>query len=241
MKKPFSPARLPPQSTRAPPATAFSICASAFASPTLNQLVAQLLSPLLLVRYSAFKAAHLLHHEYNQSSLDPKIGKVANEAVAGGSTGDATIAVTIGLDEAPRFAVIDDAKLALRIFYRIAGVLPESLGDAQLAGLKQVLRCVRLHAGEGTEAHHDVARECTQGMHSHLSVVVFLNENQGRDRGFVGGGIEFPTLGLHVPAKTGRALVFPHELLHRDALIERGDAFVLHAEVFYARDWLPLP
>ncbi len=147
----------------------------------------------------------------------------------------------IGLDEAPRFAVIDDAKLALRIFYRIAGVLPESLGDAQLAGLKQVLRCVRLHAGEGTEAHHDVARECTQGMHSHLSVVVFLNENQGRDRGFVGGGIEFPTLGLHVPAKTGRALLIPHELLHRDALIERGDAFVLHAEVFYARDWLPLP
>lgn len=140
----------------------------------------------------------------------------------------------IGFEEPPRFAIVDDPVLALRIFYRVAGVLPETIADAQLAGLKPLLRCVRLSAGEGTEAHHDPARECVAGMHSHLSLVVFLNE------GFVGGGIEFPTLGKHVPAKTGRALVFPHELLHRDALIERGDAFVLHAEVFYSQAWQPL-
>lgn len=51
---------------------------SAFRSRVLNQLVAQLLAPLLLARYSAFKDAHLLHHELNSSGQDPKIGKVAN-------------------------------------------------------------------------------------------------------------------------------------------------------------------
>jgi hypothetical protein len=140
----------------------------------------------------------------------------------------------IGFDEAPRFAVIDDPVLALRLFYRIAPLLPETIEGAQLAGLKPLLRCVRLGAGEGTEAHHDPARECSAGMHSHLSVVVFLNED------FSGGGVEFPTLRRTVPAKAGRALVFPHGLLHRDALIHRGDAYQLHAEVFYSGDWQPM-
>lgn len=140
----------------------------------------------------------------------------------------------VGFDEAPRFAIIDDPVLALRIFYRIAPLLPETIDGAQLAGLKPLLRCVRLSAGEGTEAHHDAARECNAGMHSHLSVVVFLNEN------FAGGGIEFPTLGKTLAAKAGRALVFPHGLLHRDAMIQHGDAFVLQAEVFYASAWQPM-
>lgn len=140
----------------------------------------------------------------------------------------------VGFDEAPRFAAIDDPVLALRIFYRIATLLPETIDGAQLAGLKPLLRCVRLSAGEGTEAHHDPARECNAGMHSHLSVAVFLNED------FAGGGVEFPTLGKTIPAKAGRALVFPHGLLHRDAVIERGEAFVLHAEVFYSGAWQPM-
>ncbi len=140
----------------------------------------------------------------------------------------------IGFEAPPRFAIIDDPVLALRIFYRIAALLPETIDGAQLAGLKPLIRCVRLGAGEGTEAHQDPARECNAGMQSHLSVVVFLNDD------FAGGGVEFPTLGESVPAKTGRALVFPHGLLHRDAMIERGDAFVLHAEVFYSTTWQPM-
>lgn len=140
----------------------------------------------------------------------------------------------VGFEEPPRFAVVDDPVLALRIFYRIAGLLPEVIDGAQLAGLKPLLRCVRLSSGEATEAHNDPVRECNAGMLSHLSVIVFLNEN------FVGGGVEFPTLGKTVAAKTGRALVFPHELLHRDALIERDDAFVLNAEVFYSGAWQPM-
>lgn len=140
----------------------------------------------------------------------------------------------VGFEEPPRFAVVEDPVLALRIFYRIAPLLPEVIDGAQLAGLKPLLRCVRLSAGEATEVHNDPVRECSAGMLSHLSVVVFLNED------FAGGGVEFPTLGKTVVAKIGRALVFPHELLHRDALIERGDAFVLNAEVFYSGDWQPM-
>ena len=38
-------------------------------------------------------------------------------------------------------------------------------------------------------------------------------------------------------AKAGRAVIFPHGMLHRDCAVERGRKFVLETEVFYAEDW----
>jgi hypothetical protein len=136
-------------------------------------------------------------------------------------------------EERPRFAVIDDPLLALRLFYRLAKALPPTREQAELAGLKPLLRCLRYQRGEGTTTHCDPARETSDGQRSQLSVVVFLNEK------FDGGAIEFPSVGRVVEPRVGRAIVFPHAALHRDRPVTRGRKFVLEAEVFYNPHWQP--
>lgn len=139
----------------------------------------------------------------------------------------------VDADERPRFAAIDDPVLALRIFYRLAQLLPGTREQAELVGLKPLLRCVRYGRGEGTPPHCDPARETTDGQRSQLSVLVFLNDNYG------GGAVEFPTIGRVVEPRAGRALVFPHDALHRDHTVAHGRKFVLEAEVFYSQHWQP--
>ena len=139
----------------------------------------------------------------------------------------------LGADEPPPFAAVDDPVLALRLFYRLTESLPTTRDAAELAGLKPLLRCVRYHTDEGTQAHVDPIRATADGQQSQLSVLVFLNDD------FEGGGIEFPSLGRVVEAKAGRALVFPHAALHRDRSVTRGRKFVLETEVFYSPHWQP--
>lgn len=133
----------------------------------------------------------------------------------------------------PRSSIVDAPVLALRLFYRLVEHLPVTLDGAELAGLKPLLRCVEYRCSEGAEAHRDAIRETVDGMRSAMSVIVFLNDQ------FDGGGVEFPELGRIVEAKAGRAVVFPHSLLHADRTVERGRKFVLETEVFYSRDWRP--
>jgi hypothetical protein len=136
-------------------------------------------------------------------------------------------------DDRPRFAILDAPVLALRLFYRLVEHLPEMREGAELAGIKPMLRCVEYRVGEGTQPHRDPIRETTDGLRSAMSILVFLND------AFEGGGIEFPELGRFIAAKAGRAVVFPHSLMHVDHIVERGRAFVLETDVFYCRHWRP--
>lgn len=139
----------------------------------------------------------------------------------------------LGADEPPRFAVIDDPVLALRLFYRLVGALPATRERAELSGLKPLLRCLRYRRGEGTEVHCDPQRETSDGQRSQLSVMVFLNDD------FRGGAVEFPSIDRIVEPRAGRAIVFPHGTIHRDQSVERGRKFVLETEVFYSPHWQP--
>lgn len=139
----------------------------------------------------------------------------------------------VGADARPDFAAIDDPLLALRLFYRVRGALPETLGEAQLAGIKPLMRCFRFGPGEGTAAHRDPARLCRDGQRSRLSVLVFLNDN------FTGPGLEFPDLERTITARAGRAVVFSHDLIHGDGVVERGNKYLLQADVFYSECWKP--
>jgi len=136
-------------------------------------------------------------------------------------------------DGRPRFAVIDAPLLALRLFYRLVGALPLSLGGAELSGLKPMFRCTEYRCGEGTRQHRDPARETKDGQRSRLSVLVFLN------RGYGGGEVEFPELDHVVEPRVGRVCVFPHDLVHIDRVVSSGRKFVLETEVFYDDEWLP--
>jgi hypothetical protein len=130
-------------------------------------------------------------------------------------------------DDRPRFAILDAPVLALRLFYRLVEQLPEMRDGAELAGIKPLLRCVEYRRGEGTQPHRDPIRETVDGLRSAMSILVFLNDQ------FEGGGIEFPELGRSIQAKAGRAVVFPHSLMHADRVVEHGRKFVLETDVFY--------
>jgi hypothetical protein len=136
-----------------------------------------------------------------------------------------------GDDHRPRFAILDAPVLALRLFYRLVEQLPETRDGAELVGLKPLLRCVEYRSGEGTQPHRDPIRETVDGQRSAMSILVFLNEQ------FEAGGVEFPELGRFIEAKAGRAIVFPHSLMHVDHIVERGRKFVLETDVFYSRNW----
>jgi hypothetical protein len=133
----------------------------------------------------------------------------------------------------PRFAILDAPVLALRLFYRLVEQLPDTRDGAELAAIKPLLRCVEYRRGEGTQPHRDPIRETADGLRSAMSILVFLNEQ------FEGGGIEFPELGRVIEAKAGRALVFPHSLMHVDQIVEHGRKFVLETDVFYSPRWQP--
>lgn len=135
--------------------------------------------------------------------------------------------------ERPRSSMLDAPVLALRLFYRLVEHLPATLDGAELAGLKPLLRRVEYRCGEGAQARRDPICETVDGLRSAITVLVFLNDQ------FEGGAVEFPELGRIIEAKVGRAVVFPHSLLHADRPVERGRKFVLETEVFYSRDWRP--
>jgi hypothetical protein len=139
----------------------------------------------------------------------------------------------LGGEQRPRFAVLDEPVLALRLFYRLYESLPCTRNAAELTGLKPLFRCFEFRRGEGTELHEDPVRETTDGHRSQLSVVVFLNDN------FEGGALEFPELDRVVAPKAGRVCVFPHALAHIDHVVTRGRKFVLETEVYYSSDWVP--
>lgn len=135
--------------------------------------------------------------------------------------------------ERPPFATLEDARLALMLFYRVQHALPTAIGEAQLAGLRPSMRCVRYHPGEGTDLHEDAARHDGAGAVSRLTLLLYLNDN------FEGGETMFPELGRRIEPAAGRALVFEHGLLHRGLAVEGGDKYVLRAEVFYDESWAP--
>lgn len=139
----------------------------------------------------------------------------------------------LGANTRPRFSAIENPLLALRMFYRLSATLPKVHNGAQLAGLKPLLRCFSFGPGEGTQPHRDPIRECAEGQRSALSLVVFLNDD------FAGGALEFPEQSRTIEAQTGRAVVFSHDVLHGDAIVDDGQRYVLLGEVFYSERWRP--
>ncbi|EDM78880.1 WD40 repeat protein [Plesiocystis pacifica SIR-1] len=136
-------------------------------------------------------------------------------------------------DVRPPFASVVDPVLALRLFYRLEAILPETIGEAQLSGLKPLMRCVHLSAGEATTTHREPLRACPDGQISALSFILFLND------AFEGGSVEFPGVSRSVDPRAGRVVVFANDLLHTDALVTAGDRFTLEGEVFYTQRWRP--
>lgn len=130
-------------------------------------------------------------------------------------------------------AQLDDARLALRLYLKLDGHLPEELDGRRLSRVGSTMQVVRYRAGERTPAHADPQHTLRpepgahgQAATSELTVLVHLGED------FEGGATEFDD-GPAVTAQTGRAVVFDRAHRHRGAPVERGTKHVLRCHVFY--------
>src|SRR5262249_47622310 len=123
----------------------------------------------------------------------------------------------------------DDTELAAWLFERARPLLPAEWYGWELAGLNERLRFYRYDPGQRFAPHYDGYYERPDGERSHLTFMVYLNED------FEGGTTRFKQYGepLTVRPRTGLALVFYHHQLHEGAAVERGRKYVLRTDVMY--------
>jgi hypothetical protein len=125
-------------------------------------------------------------------------------------------------------ARVDDPVFALRLYQRVATHLPASWQARELQGLLPRMHCLRYLAGDRSALHRDHAWDGGGEARSELTLLVYLNAD------FQGGQTEFPEQRVCVVPAAGRAVLFPHGLLHRGAPVEAGTKYLLRTEIYYA-------
>jgi predicted 2-oxoglutarate/Fe(II)-dependent dioxygenase YbiX len=87
-------------------------------------------------------------------------------------------------------------------------------------------RFYRYEVGQFFKWHRDGYMGQGESVQSLLTFLIYLNED------YSGGETEFRWGRL--PTKTGKALVFPHRLVHQGATVEQGVKYVLRTDVMYS-------
>ncbi len=124
-------------------------------------------------------------------------------------------------------ACLEDPRLALRLYHRVAEHLPEAVDERELFGLKPIMHCLRYASGHSSSLHRDHAYHGERDERSELTLLIYLND------GFEGGQTEFPDHGRLVSARPGRAVLFRHGTMHRGRTVGAGTKYVLRTEVYY--------
>ena len=123
--------------------------------------------------------------------------------------------------------MIDDAPFAEMLYSRIGDYVPQRRGEWTVCGVNERLRFYRYDVGQQFNWHFDGAFERGNGERSQLTFMIYLNED------FVGGQTSIEELTI-VP-KTGMALFFVHDQLHKGQPVHRGRKYVLRTDVMYRR------
>ncbi len=130
----------------------------------------------------------------------------------------------------------DDYELSDRLFAKVKALLPTRWGGRQLSRLNNQLKFIKYEAGNYFKPHYDGEYTTPNGREtSFITVQFYLNED------FTGGettflhytGLERRKLEAVVP-KTGRVLMFEHEILHEGSKVISGCKYVIRTDVMYA-------
>jgi predicted 2-oxoglutarate/Fe(II)-dependent dioxygenase YbiX len=150
--------------------------------------------------------------------------------------GDAPITTSVGFvmrkDVRDNERVIHDSpKLADAWWQRARPFLPAEWSRWQIVGFNERFRFYRYDPGQKFAKHTDGYFERDNGERSHLTFMVYLNEE------FDGGETVFHDIRprLRVKPRTGMALVFNHRRLHEGAPVISGRKYVLRTDVMYRR------
>lgn len=128
----------------------------------------------------------------------------------------------------------DDVAMAADFFARLIPYLPKTFEGLPVSCLNERLRFLRYDPGQYFAPHED--GEYTRDDNSETSrvtVQIYLN-----DSGLVGGETRFigPYKDTVVYPKTGRVLLFQHDILHEGSRVFSGRKYVIRTDVMYSYD-----
>jgi predicted 2-oxoglutarate/Fe(II)-dependent dioxygenase YbiX len=130
--------------------------------------------------------------------------------------------------------MIDDPQLAAHLWERLKPFVPDRSQFWLPAGLNERFRFYRYDPGQQFDWHFDGAFERSPLEQSAFTFMVYLNG------GIAGGATEFSFRAfgdsrsdpvIRVQPEAGKALVFPHRILHRGAPVADGRKYVLRTDV----------
>lgn len=134
-------------------------------------------------------------------------------------------------------AIIDDVDLAGSLWSRLAPVFPERPGSWRPIGLNERFRFYRYDPGQHFDWHCDGCYERSPREQSAFTFMIYLNGGcAGGATEFnlrMEGGIRPDDRILRVQPEPGKALLFPHHMLHRGAPVAAGRKYVLRTDVMY--------
>lgn len=126
--------------------------------------------------------------------------------------------------------MIDEPRIAETIWERLRPLFPARVQFWVPVGLNERWRFYRYDPGQQFDWHYDGAYERSAQERSAFTFMIYLNG------GVAGGATEFK--GAHgrdavvrVQPEAGKALVFPHRILHRGAPVADGRKYVMRTDV----------
>ena len=120
--------------------------------------------------------------------------------------------------------LVDDFKLANKIWARAKPYVPALLDSCKVMGLNERFRFYRYEKNQIFRLHKDFPFS-RKGQRSKLTIIIYLNDN------FDGGQTDFRK--FQVEPKTGSALIFRHELLHEGSAVMKGVKYAVRTDIMY--------
>ncbi len=125
----------------------------------------------------------------------------------------------------------DDVSMAAGFFEKLKPFIPETFGKMPVSCLNERLRFLRYDPKQYFMPHED--GEYTRDDNSETSrvtVQIYLN-----DENLIGGETTFigPYKNTVVYPKTGRVLLFQHDILHEGSPVRSGRKYVIRTDVMY--------
>jgi prolyl 4-hydroxylase len=121
--------------------------------------------------------------------------------------------------------ILDDVERSRWLWERLLEQMPMTVNGRKAVGLNERFRFYRYDPGERFAPHVDGYYRRENDEQSLLTFMVYLNQE------CEGGETNFLLEKVTVKPKTGRALIFDHQLFHEGAAVLSGRKYVLRSDV----------
>ncbi|MBL4846069.1 MAG: 2OG-Fe(II) oxygenase [Planctomycetes bacterium] len=131
--------------------------------------------------------------------------------------------------------IFDDPATAEDLFQRLEAHLPAKIGELDLVGLNERLRCYRYQRGQRFAEHMDHWYRPTPNRITLLTILVYFNASGSKSPDdFEGGETRFTEqLEELVVPRPGLVAISQHKIRHEGCEVRRGTKYALRTDVVY--------